>query len=145
FEKMRFSVLLAFFAFLVILTGCKSGGEEASSPNETGFNESGLPIVDDEITITIAGDYDSRTGSEWNELDTIQEMNEGTNVNIDWQLVPSDWDEKRSVIIGSGDLPDVMLKVGSSNLVQGGEDGMFIPLEDLIKKYAPNLNDFLEE
>lgn len=146
--KTLLSITLIIGTVLWLLAGCsKSSNEttaEKSKPDEN-FNETGLPIVNEEITLTIAGSYDARTGSNWNELETIKAINEGTNVNIDWQLSPSsDWSEKRNLMLGANkDLPDVILKLSDSDVVQMGAQGVFIPLEDMIDKYAPNLTDFL--
>lgn len=150
---------------LVIFAGCgkKDGASSNGEPNETpsngekenstsndgqidNFNEEGLPIVDDEITLRIAGSYDARTGSDWNELETFKMINDGTNVNIDWQLSPSsDWSEKRNLMLaGNTGLPDVMLNIPAADVVVSGSQGQFIELEDLIEKYAPNLTHFLE-
>ncbi|NGP43828.1 extracellular solute-binding protein [Bacillaceae bacterium SIJ1] len=134
--------------FSLVLSGCSSSNPEESGAEavSSNFNESGLPIVEEDITLEIAGKYDARTGSDWNELETFKEINEGTNVNIDWKLSPgSDWTQKRNLMIASGDLPDVILKLSPSDVVMGGSQGIFIPLEDMIDKYAPNLTAFLDE
>lgn len=150
--------LSVFLMVGVIIAGCTDSGDApqetpSSTPNEgaesqpiENFNETGLPIVNEPITLRIAGSYDARTGSNWNELETIKGINEGTNVNIEWQLSPSsDWAEKRNLLLAaSRDLPDVMLKVTASDVVTYGSQGVFIPLEELIEKYAPNLTNFLE-
>ncbi|WP_229750660.1 extracellular solute-binding protein [Paenibacillus nasutitermitis] len=128
---------------VLLLAGCSEDGD--SKKASANFHETGLPIVDQPITLTIAGTYDERTGTKWNELETIKEINAGTNVSINWNLTPgTDWTTKRNLIIASGDLPDVLLKLSSSQVVTGGADGMFIPLENLIGKYAPNLTNFLD-
>ncbi|WP_010272790.1 extracellular solute-binding protein [Paenibacillus senegalensis] len=143
----------------VMISGCTNssspeGANPSASPSESppespissNFNETGLPIVNEPITLRIAGSYDARTGSNWNELETFKEINEGTNVNIEWELSPaSDWGEKRNLMLAAArDLPDVMLKVSASDVVTYGSQGIFIPLEELIDKYAPNLTNFLE-
>ncbi|GIN74145.1 sugar ABC transporter substrate-binding protein [Bacillus sp. J14TS2] len=144
------STFLIISAIVWVLSGCSKSSNEtnaAKSEPDENFNETGLPIVNEEITLTIAGSYDARTGSNWNELETIKGINEGTNVKIDWQLSPSsDWAEKRNLLLGaSQDLPDVMLKLTNSDVVQMGSQGVFIPLEDSIDKYAPNLTSFLDQ
>lgn len=142
----------------VMIAGCtnsspntpEAGSSPSADPSEgpvsSNFNEEGLPIVNEPITLRIAGSYDARTGSNWNELETFKEINEGTNVNIEWELSPgSDWNEKRNLMLAAArDLPDVMLKLSASDVVTYGSQGIFIPLEGLIEKYAPNLMNFLE-
>lgn len=148
-KKSLIFMLVMLLSISLALAGCKS--EDAATGKKEGtvkedVNETGLPIVDKEITLTIAGSYDARTGSDWNNLETFKEINKDTNVKIDWKLTPgSDWAEKRNLMLASSDLPDVMLKLRSADIVKGGSQGIFIPLENLIDKYAPNLTKFLEE
>lgn len=135
-----------FLSAAMLLAGCSGDGGTDDSSSLSNFHETGLPIVDKPITLEIAGTYDERTGTKWNDLETIKEINEGTNVQINWNLTPAtDWKTKRNLIIASGDLPDVLLGLSSSQVVTGGSDRMFIPLEDLIAKYAPNLTSFLNK
>ena len=54
--------------------------------------------------------------------------------------------EKRSVMLATGDLPDIILKdVTATELVTYGENGTFIPMQDLIKQYAPNVTALFEQ
>ncbi|MFC5466114.1 extracellular solute-binding protein [Lederbergia graminis] len=141
---MAVSGLALSLSLLVAGCGIKTSGK-SSGPDEN-FNETGLPIMEEEITISIAGKYDARTGSDYNNLETIKKINEGTNMNIDWQLTPSsDWTTKRNLMLASGDLPDVILSLSPSDVVVNGAQGVFVPLEDMIEKYAPNLTDFLNK
>ncbi|MGG4049520.1 extracellular solute-binding protein [Paenibacillus favisporus] len=143
-RNKRAGSMAAVLSAILLLAGCSGGGDSKGA--SAGFHETGLPIVDKPISLTIAGTYDERTGTNWNELETMKEINEGTNVQIKWNLSPgTDWATKRNLIIASGDLPDVLLELSSSQVVTGGADGMFIPLEDLIEKYAPNLTNFLNK
>ncbi|GIP39865.1 ABC transporter substrate-binding protein [Paenibacillus sp. J31TS4] len=130
-------------AIMILIAGCSSE-KQATAKTPADFHETGLPIVDKPITLTIAGNFDDRTGAKWNELETFKKINEGTNVQINWNLTPgTDWKTKRNLIIASDDLPDVLLDLTTSQVVTGGAEGTFIPLEDMIEKYAPNLKNFL--
>lgn len=143
-KRASTSAVAAIISAALLLAGCSGGDSNAS--NLAKFNETGLPIVDKPIKLTIAGTYDERTGTNYNELETIKAINEGTNVEVQWNLTPgTDWTTKRNLIIASGDLPDVLLGLSSSQVVTGGADGMFVPLEDMIAKYAPNLTNFLNK
>ena len=145
-KRIRLASFIAAVLTAVVLFSSCSGNDSENTTDLTNFNETGLPIVQEPIKITIAGTYDERTGTNWNELETIKEINEGTNVQIEWSLTPgTDWSTKRNLIIASGDLPDVLLGVSSSQVVTGGADGMFLPLEDMIDKFAPNLTNFLNQ
>lgn len=61
------------------------------------------------------------------------------------ELPPAEIGEKGNLIMSSGDYPEVLYKCGSLNLDEYGLEGVLIPLEDLIREYAPNLCAVLDE
>lgn len=78
-------------------------------------------------------------------LPIYQELEEKCNVDITWEYYRADWDAKKQLILASGDLPDIFF--GSATLL--GPDielnlDSFIPLDDLIAEYAPNVQRMLE-
>ncbi|SHH87975.1 extracellular solute-binding protein [Clostridium grantii] len=83
------------------------------------------------------------------ELETMKQIKEATNVNIEWEETPQEtWPEKKNLIIASGDWPDVFYGnyiLEDEEVVKLAADGIFIPLEDLIEKYAPNVQKVFEE
>ena len=69
--------------------------------------------------------------------------------NIDIELtnvLSADLTEKRNLILASNEYPEVFLKAGlnSQDTINNYGD-ILIPLEDLIKEYAPNLTSWLDE
>lgn len=79
---------------------------------------------------------------------TMQTLLEEANMDFQYDSVMgSDLLEKRNLILGSGEYPDVFLKssFSISDLDRYGSQGIFIPLEDLIREYAPNLTAKLDE
>ena len=78
----------------------------------------------------------------------FQKMEELTNVKWDvLSAMSSDLAEKKGLILASGDYPDVFYKAGISDAEaeKFGKQGIFIPLNDLIREYAPNLTKLLDE
>ena len=70
---------------------------------------------------------------------------EESNIVIEYTDVPSsEAGTKGSLLMGTGDYPDLLLK---SNLDcdKYGMEGLLLPLEDLIKEYCPNLCKVLDE
>jgi len=65
---------------------------------------------------------------------------EKTNVKIEWDLVPANAiGEMKQISFASGDYPDAYLGCGISydeQMKYGGEEGIFIPLNDLIDKHC---------
>lgn len=62
-------------------------------------------------------------------------------------VMGADLSEKRNLLLASGDYPDIFLKSGftKDDLMKYGNQGLLLPLEDLIKEYAPNLTAVLDE
>jgi putative aldouronate transport system substrate-binding protein len=63
-------------------------------------------------------------------------IKEKYNVTFTWDIAVAQKDQKIGVMIASGDYPDLMENDGSQKFIDAGA---FIPLEDLIEKYGPNL------
>src|SRR5207247_6023315 len=65
-----------------------------------------------------------------------------TNVHIDWtNIANADYQERKNLILASGDLPDAFWNTGftDSDIVTYGGNGTLIPLENLIAQNAPNI------
>lgn len=74
------------------------------------------------------------------------------NVNIEWQLNPADGaKEKRQISLASGDYPDAYMlqeyydQFTPADVMKYGKQGVLIPLNDLIDKYAPNIKAAMEK
>ena len=75
-------------------------------------------------------------------------LEEKTNVKWEVQSVGgTELAENRWLLLSTGQYPDVFFKaaLNQSILDQYGSQGIFIALNDLIEKYAPNLSALLEE
>lgn len=70
-------------------------------------------------------------------------MEEKTNIQIDWHLVP--WEQQQeqvNLVLASGDYPDVLygLRINDTQeALYGVEQKVFLPLNDMIEKYCPNI------
>lgn len=86
---------------------------------------------------------------DWNESlwlwDTYEEM---TNVKMNWnQIANESGAEQRNLAIVSGDLPDIFYTAGfqGSEIYRYGQQGVIMPLNDLIENHAPNLMALFEK
>ena len=156
------SVLMAALAMtVVVLAGCskdesgaaankESTGEQTqqsqqSSENEN-LNPSGFPIVKQPIKLSFMAL--SVPTPDWNDVLVFKEYEKMTNMDIEWQMItPEAMKEKKNLIMTSGDYPDAFHSVGLStnDLITYGGQGIFIPLNDLIDKYAPNFKKLLDQ
>ncbi|NMA85266.1 MAG: extracellular solute-binding protein [Epulopiscium sp.] len=167
--KRTISVALSIFlAFSLLLVGCGGKGEDKGTSSNTptnnkadsakkeveNFNKTGLPIVNEPVTLRIAGAKNQVIAKSYDELQFFKDLEERTNVKIQWDITPNEgWQEKKSLIFASGDLPDAfygmwVLQNGSfteNDLFNYGQQGMLIPLDEMIPEYAPNLAAFLDE
>ena len=77
-----------------------------------------------------------------------QEIEKQTNVSWDVQsALGVELEEKKSLMLNSGKYPDVFYKANLTvdQVNQYGSEGVFIPLNDLIDEYCPNLKIELEK
>src|SRR5690625_3490157 len=144
---------------MVVLAACSGGDSEASDADADGdangdseasnVNESGFPIVDEEIEMEIFANKPAQNeDNDWNDILIWNEYRDMTGIDAKWNLInPDALDEKRNLALGSGDLPDAFFLGGLTNtdLLKYGEQETLLPLNDLIDEYAPNLTALMEE
>lgn len=151
--KSRNLVFALFMTVLLFLTACGGGNNadnlgDVSNAELENLNETGFPIVEEEITLDFFAQQAAAANENWNDVFIFNEYEEMTNINIDWQMVPdTSFDEKFNLALGSNDLPDAFHSgnVSDDDLVKYGGQGVFVPLNDLIDEFAPNFKKLLEE
>lgn len=78
-----------------------------------------------------------------------QRIQEQTNVDVDWTCYVKDqFIDKRNLVLAKGNgLPDIILNADMStmDLLKYGNQGVIVPVEDLIDQYMPNLKKVLDE
>lgn len=151
-KKNRVMVYLS-VVLLCLLTACNTKPEDPDKVAQKGkdeVNSSGFPIVDDDLTLEMfTGKAPGNAGNDWNDLLVWNEYEKQTNINLDWtEQVPIDnVGEKRVLAMSSDETPDVFYasQLSNSELFRYGENDIFLPLNDLIDEYAPNLKELLDE
>lgn len=150
-KKRRFFLTILMMLVAVMIIGCSKDDNDNDNNNHSeeaaeNFNEEGLPIVDETVTLKVSGGTRPTAGANWDDMEAIKILEEDTNVHLDLSLTPSsDWAEKRSIQLGADELPDVLLAPSKNEVVEYGDQGAFIPLNDLIDEYAPNIKKMFEE
>ncbi|PYI54855.1 extracellular solute-binding protein [Paenibacillus flagellatus] len=131
------------------LAACSGGGSpEDGNPGKTGFNASGMPIVPETISLKMIAGKAPTTAPDWNATMLWQEYEKMTNIHVDWEMVPTDnLAEKRNIMLAGGDYPDAFFTAGIPlpDLLKYGSQGVFVKLNDLIDKYAPNFKKLLDQ
>ncbi|ONI44482.1 hypothetical protein AN641_06775 [Candidatus Epulonipiscioides gigas] len=133
-----------------ILTGC--GGDEGntSSVKEDILTESGYPIIKEGEEISISFFAPLRTSVTTYSSDvnpTTKHLEELTGVKMEFiEATNADQKQKFNVMMTGGDYTDVILQMSTSlsELALYGQQGIFIPLEDLIAEHAPNIQAALD-
>ena len=85
---------------------------------------------------------DSSVASLADQLPVWQEIQERTNIKINWDVTASaQYVEvmKLRVTAGGGDLPDIMLLPNGLSLSELGEQGIILPLESYIETNGENI------
>lgn len=114
------------------------------------MNLEGLPILKEgaempDISVFIAADPllpESMDDCAW-----VQYAAEQTGVTFDWVKGTTEGAlEKVNLLLASGDYPDVFWNTVTENVVsQYMDSGIFMPVQDLIENYMPNLRKIFEE
>lgn len=161
--KQKKKILRLLFACMLLLSltiaaACsKSDTEPAGSSEPTTTankeqqgNASGenggltLPITDKPVTFKwmLSEKSDAAVRNDW---PVAQAIKARTNVTIDFEPVPvSGLNEKKKILMATSSIPDIM-QLNSNEARENGPDGVFLRLNDLIDKHAPNIKRVMEE
>lgn len=142
---------------IALIAGCASGtggqsNQPASGPSqaeesEENFNPEGYPIVNTPIELTMMGARLPIQGP-WEDMVVLKEHEKRTNIKVKWEALPDDgYSERKNLMFASGtNLPDAFFRgqiTRRDEITYGVNGNVLIPLNDLIEKYAPNLNALL--
>jgi len=140
-------LILVSVVLIFVLVGCNKE-DTVATENLDDFNETGMPIVDEPIELDFFARQAAVSNDNWNDVLVFNEYEDMTNMNINWQMVTDNViTEKLNLALGSGSLPDAFHTtfMSNSDMMKYGEQGVFIPLNDLIEEYAPNFRKILDE
>lgn len=163
-KKKLVTLFLATTMMVASLSGCgstntsdagKAGSSAAASSEAVGsseaaqatsnFNETGYPIVNEEITLKVMlaiRDTDTMIAPE--EMPAIQRLEELTGIKTEWEVIKgNDWETKLNLMFASGEYPDVIIapNVTVDDEEYGVTQQLLIPLDELADKYMPIYNE----
>lgn len=142
--------MIVILSLLISACSDKGSTNESKKGDESGqnVNETGLPIVDEKIDLTFFANKPAQNeDNDWNDILIWNKYSEDTNINVKWDLQnPDALEEKRNLALGGGDLPDAffLAQIPNTDLLRYGSQEVFLPLNDLIEKYAPNLTALMD-
>lgn len=108
--------------------------------------ESSLKMSDEKVTFTVLQQLYSSQNIEQETNWAINWLEEQTNVKLDYEFVKSpDWQTKLNMTLVSEELPDIIWPAeGLDDEEYGVVQQIFLPLDDMIDQYMPNLKAFIE-
>ena len=162
-KKKLLAVLLSSTMLAGVLAGCGSSSSETTGSQAAGVSEAvetdqSASTSQSETTETITFPLEETKNfsmlcvingdTPMDQVDAFQYLNEQSNITFDVDSIPQeDAAEKEGLILASGDYPDVFIfsSLSKNDIDKYGAEGVFVPLEDYIRQYAPNLTSLLDE
>lgn len=138
-------------AAIMLLGGCGSSGNGGSGDTQgTGGNSASTETggEDGQVTLTVAVQVNDK--GEYSDANyAIRWIQEQTGVNFEFVSLPSDGAEaetKLTLMLASDSYPDVICyALDKHKMVKFGEEGIFVPLNDLYEQYGDNMKNFFED
>lgn len=106
----------------------------------------GLPIAKEPVTVEAMVSQSGQSGDIL-EMALYQQIEAETNVRIRGEFIyPSAWEERKNLAFAGGDLPDIFLgrALSDADIVRYGSQGLLVPLDDLLERFAPNYMAIVE-
>lgn len=114
--------------------------ESKSASTNSNLNETGLPILNEKETFTIAVPEMSPIKAAA-EKQCVIDTEKATNVHIEWIEIPqSGWTEKINIMFSTDGLPDAI--IGGVDMAKYYDQ--FVALDDYMATYAPVTNAYFE-
>lgn len=130
---------------LLLLSACGGANQTWSEDHE--LEDITFPIEED-VSLKIMTNSAPIAPEDPNEKLILQRLEEETGVHIEWEnYVGETFDERRNLAMGTGEMPDAIMNANFSDyeLLDYADQGLIIPLNDLIENHMPNLQRVLEQ
>lgn len=145
------SVLAVVLLLGAVLAACSANNEAGNASSSSAAPASGASASasSDPVKIKLFAVQEPNIDLKTNKFTQFAE--EKFNIQFDFELVTSDGaKEKRQISLASGDYPDAYMltayidQFSQNDLLKYGEQGVLIPLNELIDQYAPNIKAALD-
>jgi putative aldouronate transport system substrate-binding protein len=157
-KTLKFSAIMMILFTLILASACSNNQKPAASSDsndvtqqtdstdssdaaETDSTESKSPIAVSFYATQPNNVIDLKTN--W----FTQYVEKEYNLSINWLLTPSsDRETKQPLLLTSGDYPEVFWNgdFKPSDILKYSQQGILIPLNELIKEYAPNVQNAID-
>lgn len=145
-KKKPFVLGTTLLTATLLLAGCGNNGGSGTSAADYELENVEFPLKE-KVTLHLMTSSSPLAPSDPNEKLIFSRLEEETGVHIEWNNIADDYAEKRNLAIAAGDLPDAMFNAEASDkeLLAWAEDGVIVPVNDLVDKYMPNLKAIYEK
>ena len=153
--KKHLSMVIALLAILsMLLVSCTGAAPApaAAPAGETQASGDAAAASGEPVKIKIFSPQDPNGDLTTNSF--TKEAEKMFNIQFEWQTTPFDGNsakEQRQISLASGDYPDLYMLIpwidqfSQLDLLKYGQQGVVIPLNDLIKEYGPNIQAALDK
>ncbi|MCE3199721.1 extracellular solute-binding protein [Paenibacillus sonchi] len=148
-KKSLLALLMLVTVFTLVVSGC-SGKNNTESPSGTAAGSGNAADASKPVEVSVFAVQESGIDIPTNKFTAFVQDKFGIKFN--WQINPSDGaKEKRQISLASGDYPDAYLltayidEFSQGDVLKYGQQGVLVPLNDLIDKYAPNIKAAMEK
>jgi len=132
------SLLLVLSMTICLFVGCGNHDNSKTSVGKSGNEYSGKKVKLSAIYIK------HPLTKDFSEFKWLKEIEEEAGVQVKWQQISADWDQKKPTMLASGEIPDLLFTaVGDADFVTFS--GLFENLAPLIDKYGKNIKKMFQE
>lgn len=132
--KKLIAVTMAACSIISMTAGCSTGKSNNNGSGNTSGEKVKLTALINKHSLT----KDLKT-MKW-----LTDLEQKTNVQIEWQQISADWDQKKAPMFASGEIPDILINcTATSDYAQ--YNGLFADLTPLIQKDGPNLTQMFKD
>ncbi|ULL16149.1 extracellular solute-binding protein [Paenibacillus sp. H1-7] len=126
----------------LLLTGMTAGCSQSPDAGGTSSDATGSKNKDLKVMMSYHASMEQFKGSDnMNDNKLTKVIREKSGLNVKYESLPKDNpSQKVSIVLASGDVPDLMRINGKSDYFKLAKQGAFEPLDELIAKYIPNVS-----
>lgn len=134
--------VLALSLFGTILAGCGGGSNDGASSSDSGSSTNSTTG-----TVKLKGIMLKHPlTQEFSKMEWLTKLEEQVGVDIEWQEISADWDQKKGALLAGGDIPDILI---GPNVITDADfaqfTGLFQDLTELISTGGPNIQQMFTE
>lgn len=122
----------------LLLAGTMAAGMLAGCGGDNGESGKGSEkTADGKVKLTALLSKHSLT-QDVKDMQWLKDLEEECNVEIEWEQISADWDQKKSAMFASGNIPDLIFH-GTADADYVQYKGLFENMAPLIEENAPNI------